>query len=568
MDGASGIHSIEARKRMSEQIKKEELVFTDISSDTDNAVLGTLEGPCADIIDSTRNGRHYSDSLWEKVFEEGSIPSELIENGGIPGELDHPVDREDTDSARIAILMKEKPKKKKDGKLWAKFDILNTPLGKIAYTLAKAGFNLGISSRGSCDTYIGNDGEEYVDESSYDFKAFDLVLIPAVKDARLHLVTEGVGGFNYKKALAESLNSADEKDRKIMKETLDGLGINIPQPPKIEEQIFNRGRVGEPLTFKDGANVPDDQVEYDKKVTALAENVENPSEEDVNIDATIEDESADNDGESLVEELQTALLKVQELQDKVGSLQEKLSVCYAKEFDYEEEIDRYKKTISKLTESVKSIDPLKKRISTLTEELGSKTSLVESSNAELGEKSEKVKSLAKQNRILRENLADKEKLVESLNSQINSIKSESSTKVSSLNKKYEKLNGELLEAKKDSTIKFKEYSNKLERSNKLVEKYKSIAKTAVNKYMESCADRIGVSVNEIKSKLNESYTFNDIDKVCEEIQDSKLGLNSLPFGMNFNTKTRMRVNESIDTTVPINEDDIVDDTLKALVKSL
>ena len=40
------------------------------------------------------------------------IVSEMIENGGIPGELDHPTDREEIDSSRIAILMKEKPKKK------------------------------------------------------------------------------------------------------------------------------------------------------------------------------------------------------------------------------------------------------------------------------------------------------------------------------------------------------------------------------------------------------------------------------------------------------------------------
>ena len=111
---------------------------------------------------------------------------EMIENGGIPGELDHPVDREEIDSSRIAILMKEKPKKK-DGKLWAKFSILNTPLGKIAYTLAKAGFKLGVSSRGSGDVNTNYDGPEEVDESSYNFKCFDLVVLPSVKSARLNL---------------------------------------------------------------------------------------------------------------------------------------------------------------------------------------------------------------------------------------------------------------------------------------------------------------------------------------------------------------------------------------------
>ena len=38
--------------------------------DLDNpAVLGVLEGPCADIQIPTRNGRMYSEALWEKVFQ-------------------------------------------------------------------------------------------------------------------------------------------------------------------------------------------------------------------------------------------------------------------------------------------------------------------------------------------------------------------------------------------------------------------------------------------------------------------------------------------------------------------
>jgi len=156
-----------------------ELVFNDNMNNND-AILGTLEGTCADFVDATRNGRLYDESVWEKVFGEDSIVNEMIENGGIPGEMDHPTDgRTEIDSSRIAILMRERPIKK-DGKLWARFDILNTPLGKIAYTLAKAGFKLGISSRGTGDTFQGPDGLEHVDEDSYDFRCFDLVLLPSV----------------------------------------------------------------------------------------------------------------------------------------------------------------------------------------------------------------------------------------------------------------------------------------------------------------------------------------------------------------------------------------------------
>ena len=173
---------------MAENIKKEDLIFTDIGDNSNEAVLGTLEGPCADFIDPTRNGRHYSETLWQKVFSD-PIVTEMIEAGGIPGELDHPTDREETDSSRIAILLREKPKKK-DGQLWAKFDILNTPLGKIAHTLAKAGFKLGISSRGSGDVIQNYDGTEEVDESTY------VNALRTIEDMYAKNISETLSGYS------------------------------------------------------------------------------------------------------------------------------------------------------------------------------------------------------------------------------------------------------------------------------------------------------------------------------------------------------------------------------------
>jgi hypothetical protein len=64
----------------------------------------------------------------------------MLEKGGIPGELDHPEDRTEIDSSKIAIIMPEAPKKNDKGQLVAYFDILDTPNGRIAYQLAKYGF--------------------------------------------------------------------------------------------------------------------------------------------------------------------------------------------------------------------------------------------------------------------------------------------------------------------------------------------------------------------------------------------------------------------------------------------
>ena len=187
------------------------------------------------------------------------------------GEMEHPTDgRTSIDPEKIAVCLAEQPKKDNKGHLIGVFDILNTPCGKILKTLLDYGTTVGISSRGQGDTFINSDGLEEVDPDSYDCTGWDVVLIPAVKEARLSAVTESVGKKSLKKALAESIEASKEEDRKVMQETLDKLGINLTEG-------------------------------------------ENPSPEDVHIDATIESDKADNDGESLVEELQAASLEIQGL---------------------------------------------------------------------------------------------------------------------------------------------------------------------------------------------------------------------------------------------------------------
>ena len=58
---------------------KEQLAFTDLTEEEKQrrGILGRLYGPCADIINVTRNGRRYGDELWEKVFNENEIVKEL-----------------------------------------------------------------------------------------------------------------------------------------------------------------------------------------------------------------------------------------------------------------------------------------------------------------------------------------------------------------------------------------------------------------------------------------------------------------------------------------------------------
>ena len=197
----------------------------------ERGILGRLIGPCADFNNATRNGRKYSEQLWENVFND-PIMQEKIRNGVCFGELGHPEDRTEIDMEKIAVCLREQPVKNEKGQLCAVFDILDTPNGRILKTLCDYGSTVGVSSRGQGDIITDINGEEAVDPDTYECECWDVVLVPAVESARMTYVKEGLEDKKYlkmKKALTESLNNATEEDKKVMKETLSELNIKLDE---------------------------------------------------------------------------------------------------------------------------------------------------------------------------------------------------------------------------------------------------------------------------------------------------------------------------------------------------
>lgn len=475
-------------------------------------ILGRLQGPCADFINPTRNGRKYDESLWEKVFND-EIVNEYFEAGGIPGELDHPTDRLETASDKIAIMMPEKPTKDANGNLIATFDILDTPNGRIAYTLAKYGYKLGISSRGGGDTYTGDDGEEHVDEDTYDFHGFDLVLLPAVKAARLKMVESLQNGKTFKAAISEALENATADEKKVMQETLNNLNIE-----------YNHESV------------------IDKKES----------------DKAVDDAEAE-----MISQLQETVLAKNELEAKNIELQEKLSVCYAKEAKMEEDLIKYKSAIQNLSVQAKNAKALQTKVSSLQEELEAKQEAIKLSELKVNELLEKMKDMeiAKE-KSLNETLTKKNVDLKKATAQINTLKESINTIKAEAEERYNQLNEQLAEQKKNLSIKSSEYSNKLSNANKLIEQYRATAKTAVNKYIESQATRLGVKSSTIFEKLPKNYSFNDIDIICEELGDFKLKVSDLPFNIE---PSKVTIKESKNNILPKNRlDDTIDESLMAL----
>lgn len=477
-------------------------------------ILGRLVGPIADFKKPTRNGRFYSEQLWEQTFKD-PIVEEKINSRCLFGELGHPIDRLETDMEKIAICLAEVPKKGKDGKLYGVFDILNTPNGRILKTLCDYGCSIGISSRADGETESDYNGKETVIPSSFVLEGWDAVLLPAVKEARLQYMTESLNqDKGLKQILTEQLNKETPEAKKIMEETLDTLNINDYNSEKSDNK---------------------------------------------------EDIAANNDGANVIKDLQESLLAKEKAEAKVLELQEKLSVCYAKEAKYEESISKYKDTIKNLSEGVLKAKALEVKLNNLNEELNQKNLTIKEEQDKyqralqkqqlgLERQSSLTESISNKNNQLK----DKENEIRALNEEFNSFKKVSKQKENSLNES-------LAEMKKNLTIKTTEYNNKLANSNKLIEQYRKTAKTAVNKYIDSQALRLGVDANEIKNKLPENYSFNDIDNICESLSKFSLSVSNLPFNIQKGKTIIKESKEPISKYLPNTKaDDLVDDSLLRL----
>ena len=263
-------------KKISEGIRYQKLTEEEKKA---RGILGRLVGVCADFNKATRNGRKYSEQLWENVFN-NPIMQEKIKNKVCYGELGHPEDRAEIDPEKIAVCLSEQPVKNKNGQLEAVFDILDTPNGRILKTLCDYGSILGVSSRGQGDIITDYDGQEAVDPDTYECECWDIVLIPAVESARMDYVREGLDTKKLKlrKALTEAFNKENEEGKKVMAETLEELNIKLDEAKKDDkkddeveatepEETETVEVEADPETEDRALFNPDDQVEVDAEVT-------------------------------------------------------------------------------------------------------------------------------------------------------------------------------------------------------------------------------------------------------------------------------------------------------------
>lgn len=515
------------------------LTYDKLSKDemANRGILGRLNGVIADGNTPTRNGRKYSTKLWENVFE-NPIVREAIDNRLCLGELGHPTGRTETDIEKVCICLNGYPKLAQDGKLYGNFDILDTPNGRILNTLCNYGANIGVSSRGEGDLYTDDYGDECVDEDTYQFECFDAVLIPAVESARMNYMTESLSNKkSLTEALTKELDKANEKDKRIMTETLHNLGL---LENKVEETYkVKRTNDSFIITDQDGNFLK--EFKDEESATDYANELEYGEDngpEDVTSDEPLDipETEIDND-ESMMEELQEALAAKDDLEKQLIEVRKQLSVSNAKERSYEDKINKLERSVRRLSENTQKVSGLETRVTQLSEAL---------------EKSTKEIANYKANSVKEKEV--KGNLTESLTNTRNELKS-LKKEISSKDKYIGTLEEELENVKDSNESEAKLLAEQLDKQRKATKKYKEISSICVEKYIGTKAQMIGVSPEEIKNQLPTSYNFNDIDKICEGLRQYRTNISKLPFQVNTSSRIQVRQSKQVNESLGYDDDD-------------
>lgn len=249
-----------------------------------------------------RNNRIYGE---QEVLRHLSYLRENIQqNGFILGELDHPIDRFDTQmkeaSHKITDLWYDQPTHCVMGKL----ELLDTPNGQIARTLIDSGYPLFVSSRAAGE--VDQKTKEVHIEQIF---TYDIVCTPGFQEARLEKVEENLS-VNARNYLNESLNTI-KKDKNVTEKygvLLEGVCVNessVEAPiltnkakaamEKADINVLSKPMLKEDEEFK----LPEANLDPNAEDKAVKENDEdNSNNNDDNKDADNKDKNNDNSSEN------------------------------------------------------------------------------------------------------------------------------------------------------------------------------------------------------------------------------------------------------------------------------
>ena len=566
-------------------------------------ILARLYGPIATTKGKTRNGRGYNAELWHKALTD-EVFREKVANKSLFLELGHPVDREETDMEKVCACIPELPKIV-DGDLYAYVDILDTKNGRLLKTLCDYGFIPGISSRGSGDIMANNEvdpetffletwdivqlpavkkarltmceslnnktlqralkesfekmNEEEVSEAIATLERFDIDANFASTDDDLEWLP-GEGPEHNLVEDAEESDDAEEQDTLEDEEAIvdDATEADDPELPEEEEEEPEEETPAENMTIKtfiacldeydenlpleflpievDGQtlnitelildddaedkvtvsfnynletsdNIEDTEEEPEADEVSSPEEVEEPEAEETDEEAT------DSGDEEVIESLMAAVRQKDALSEEVADLKNQKAVSDAEAKRLKEELAQYKTGFMRVSELASKASKLQKANKSLQEQLSAQDSTI---------------------RTLKENANKRTQLTESIERNKAEVKA-----------LQERLQIVLKDAETtEQTLKEQVETSRAaaQKNAKAANAYKQKYLSVVEHYIASKAKMLGVTARDVKSRLNEGYTLDDVDHVCDILLTE--GKPTFGFTRGSTSAANMKVHES------------------------
>ena len=526
--------------------------------------LGRLEGICADFRNPTRNGRLYPLQLWKNVFND-PIFKESLESKTLLGELDHPEDRLEVLAGEACIVMTDYRIDEDEGVVYAGFDILDTPRGKILKTLLDYGCVMGVSSRGQGDISNTSDGE-VVDADTYDFACFDVVTTPAVEKARQNVVESVKKTKCFVESIKQQISEAETiGDLNAIKRV-----VNLTQSAESDsllESIQNKCD-----SIKEGKTITSDSKElHNTEIVENVTKVDNTQTTNNQSAKTIREQkelfSCLNDMRkqiSAYKHRESRLLKVIESKDlqitKLESCKEQLTSSKYVNGKLQRQVERLQNYSNKQATMFKeSVNTKKKQLSDLNNVLTDTTAELDNTNNKLSRITEKYNNATKSINTLQQELYSKDSHIKKLDNvvrtkdnKINSLQesvksykhkiSTNENTIAQLNNEIQSLNEKLQTLVTDMNISEQEST-----------KTAGQMELEINQYTE-LVDSLHNQVNTLKSELNESSTNkkkleNRINKLNEQLsmyQQNYVNTKSRQFGIDADSVKKF---VNADTTV-------------------
>ena len=302
----------------------------------------------------------------------------------------------------------------------------------------------------------------------------------------------------------------DEYDENLPLEFLpievDGQTLNITELI-LDDDAEDKVTVSFNYNLETSDNIEDTEEEPEADEVSSPEEVEEPEAEETDEEAT------DGGDEEVIESLMAAVRQKDALSEEVADLKNQKAVSDAEAKRLKEELAQYKTGFMRVSELASKASKLQKANKSLQEQLSAQDSTI---------------------RTLKENANKRTQLTESIERNKAEVKA-----------LQERLQIVLKDAETtEQTLKEQVETSRAaaQKNAKAANAYKQKYLSVVEHYIASKAKMLGVTARDVKSRLNEGYTLDDVDHVCDILLTE--GKPAFGFTRGSTSAANMKVHES------------------------